>query len=277
MLANNWMLKAFSQFKLDAANLGEPDLRFAREILAKDKYDNRVKETPAAGEFISANTVPAAVENAPLAPKPYVIREVTGKRFPNGKRTLKVGFIGLTEPGETGLPAFTVASPTEKLKAILPEVRKQADLVVVLAYMPQELTKQLAKENPDIDVILAAYNLPQPTAFREGKTIIAYAYQQTKSLGELRLYLGDDGKVSDYLNRYISLDSSIPDNKEAAQIMAASKSEVDAAKAKVDAAEAARAQATVGQPANVPAKPIGNAKIEPLTSEIIKAQQKKGK
>jgi 5'-nucleotidase / UDP-sugar diphosphatase len=253
ILGNGWMLKGFSKFKFDAANLSNRDLRYCGLMLAKDKYEERVKETPLVGEMISANMIAATDLNTAVAPKPYLIREVEGKRFPNGKSMLKVGFIGLTQPGPGGKVGLIIQEPLKKIKEVLPEVRKQADLVVVLAYMPADMAKQMAKENPDIDMIIGANGThPPPPAVREGKTIIVYADNQTKSLGEVRLYFNSEGQIGDYINRYISLDSSIPSQAEASKINDLAKAEVEAEKTKVFGAAEKAAENTQQQPSLLP-------------------------
>ncbi|MEW6736193.1 MAG: hypothetical protein AB1489_33175 [Acidobacteriota bacterium] len=278
------MLKGFSQFRLDVANLSFYDLRYASMVFAEQAYEKRVKDTPTVTDLISANLVtPTAVstDSAKLVtPKPYLIREIEGKRFPerNGKRALKVGFIGLSQTGIELKNGFGLADPAERLKKILPEVRPQVDLVVVLAYMPLDNIKQLIKENSGIDIILGANNSHQPPpAQREGNTIIAYAMQQTKSLGELRLYLNPEGHIVDYLNRHISLDSSIPSQAEAAKITEAAKAEIETAKAKAYEARAAAAKAASaklqGQTQGIVVQP-GN-KPEPRTADIINGTNKK--
>lgn len=230
---NQWMLKGLSQFKLDVANFSHRDLLYGKVVLDKEKYDAQVKETPLLGEMISANIIPAVDLNKSVALKPYVIREVTGKRF-GSKATIKVGFIGVTEPWPGGTTGFVINDPAEKVKAILPEVRSKADIVVVLAYCTLGTTREIIKQSPDIDVLIAANSIAvPPPAQREGKTILIYGVQQTKSLGELRLYLDEEGKVKDYLNRYILLDTNIPDQPEAAKLVANAKVEIDAMKAKV--------------------------------------------
>lgn len=249
-LMNRWMLRGFSRFKLDAANLSYQDLYYCTYSLNNSRLPELIKEAPLAAELISANAAPAA--GKPItAPKPYIIREVSGTRL---KSPLRVGFIGLTEayPGVVNPNSgFTIEDPLKRIRQVLPEVRSKADLIVVLAYVNQETARKLAQENPDIDVILAANQMAQPVeAMREGKTVIAYAWQQTKSLGELRLYMDSSGKVVDYMNRYLALDKSIPDQPEAAKIVAESKATVAELKAKVDAAINASGAIGSGKPVN---------------------------
>lgn len=237
LLMNEWMLKAFSQFKLDAVNFSRRDMLYGKVVLDKEKYQQQVMSTPILGEMISANIVPAEDINKITPLKPYVIREVQGNRL-GKKGNLKVGFIGLTETWPAGTTGFVINEPLEKIKAVVPEVRAKADLVVVLAYCTLGVAKEIIKQNPDIDVLIAAnaVALPPPPQ-REGKTIFVYSVNQTKSLGELRLYLDEDGKVKDYLNRYIALDKNVPDQADAAKVVATAKTEIDAAKAKILAAE----------------------------------------
>lgn len=264
LVMNQWILKAFSQFKLDAVNFGFRDLLYGKVVLEKGKYDAQVKETPMLGEMISANIIPAVDLNRNVALKPYVIREVTGKRF-GSKTSLKVGFIGVSEPWPGGNTGFVINDPVEKVKAILPEVRSKSDLVVVLAYCSLGVSREIIKQNPDIDVLIAGNAVPlPPPAQREGKTIFVYSVQQTKSLGELRLYLDSDCKVKDYLNRYILLDTAIPDQAEAAKVVANAKAEIDVVKAKIAASEQAELELLRKNPEQNPGQtPVQNATGQP--------------
>jgi 2',3'-cyclic-nucleotide 2'-phosphodiesterase (5'-nucleotidase family) len=246
LVMNEWMLKGFSKYRLDVANLSYRDVLYAGMVFDKQKYESQAQTYPALTDFISANVVAATDLDKVTAPPPYVIKEVSGKRFSKG--SYKVGFIGLTQPGPGEKTGFVLQDPTERLPKILPEVRGKVDLVVVLAYVSPDEAKRLAQQNPGIDVLVGAYATPlPPPAQREGNTVIVYTVGQTKSLGELRLYLGNDGKVTDYLNRYVVLDTTIPDIPEAAQMIASSKTEINAIQAKInaeqDAANKAAAEA----------------------------------
>ncbi|MBI4851700.1 MAG: hypothetical protein HY819_07885 [Acidobacteria bacterium] len=232
ILMNQWMLKAFSQFKLDAVNFSHRDLLYGKTILDKEKYDNQIKETPILEEFISSN-ISISTDSKITSLNPYLIREINGKRFGN-KPSIKVGFIGVTEPWPGGTTGFVIDNPAEKVKVVLPEVRSKADIVVVLAYATLGTAREIIKQNPDIDVLIAANSVSAPPpAQREGKTVLVYAMHQTKNLGELRLYLDGEGKIKDYLNRYIPLDKNIPDQIDAAKIVATAKVEIDMTKTKV--------------------------------------------
>ncbi|MBI4854114.1 MAG: hypothetical protein HY819_20145 [Acidobacteria bacterium] len=272
---NDWMLKAFSQFKLDVINFSHRDLLYGKVVLDKEKYESNLKERPVLGQMISSNIIPATDLNKTVALKPYTISEVSGKRFGN-KPSIKVGFIGVTEPWPGGTTGFVISDPAEKVKAVLPEVRSKADIVVVLAYATLGTAREIIKQNPDIDVLIAANSVSAPPPpQREGKTIFVYAMHQTKSLGELRLYLDEEGKVKDYLNRYISLNRDIPDQGDAAKIVATAKVEIDALKLKVAEEEGAQAPEQNGVITNNTGQPTLNVNPPKETTKNAKETNKK--
>jgi len=48
---------------------------------------------------------------------------------------------------------------------------------------------------------------------------ITYAYNQTKYLGELRVYVTPDGSIENQTNRYVGLDSTIPDDPAVVEVV----------------------------------------------------------
>jgi 2',3'-cyclic-nucleotide 2'-phosphodiesterase (5'-nucleotidase family) len=222
MTKNQWVVKGYGDFHQDVANISFNDLPYVAELFKTDGYDKRVEQFPFITHLISANVEP--LDDSRKAPSPYLIREVTLKRAVAGKK-LRVAFIGLTEGKPTGMnerqsvyAGYRINDPFDTARRIIPEVRQKADLVVVLAYMPQDMVQRLASEIPDIDTIIAARQLSQmndPEHF--GRATITYAYNQTKYLGELRYYLRGDGSIENQLNRYVALDADLPDDPQAAQ------------------------------------------------------------
>ncbi len=212
-------------FHQDVANISFNDLPYIAELLKKDGYDQRLETYPFIRKLISANIEPA--DDAHKAPPPYLIREVTVNRGAAGKK-LRIAFVGFTEAKPTGpnqseslYAGYRINDAFEVAKRIIPEAKQKADLVVVLAYMTQDKAQRLASENPDIDTMIVARQMSlmnEPEHF--GRATITYAYNQTKFLGELRYYLRSDGTVENQLNRYVALDSDIPDDPQTAEIVA---------------------------------------------------------
>jgi 2',3'-cyclic-nucleotide 2'-phosphodiesterase (5'-nucleotidase family) len=214
---NKWVLKGYAEFRHDAANISYADLPYLGEIMKKDGFDERANELPFIRKLISANVAP--INDSLVTPTPYVIREITLKRGNPGQK-IKVGVVGFTDRKPIGsnekesvYGQFRIDDPFEAAKRILPELKSKADFIVVLAYMRQEQGQRLAHENPEIDSLIGAQqvsSMDEPSHFN--RATITYAYHQTKYLGELRVYVKNDGTVENQVNRYIGLDSFIPDD-----------------------------------------------------------------
>ena len=101
-LRNEQAARAYSRFLPDVINLGRDDLPYAQKLLAREGLSDRVKTLPMIGNLISANGVFRA-ETVP--PAQYVIKEVGGPRIYDGKKKLKIGFIGVAGPTNPGFAA----------------------------------------------------------------------------------------------------------------------------------------------------------------------------
>lgn len=219
---NQWVLRAYEQFHVAAANASPRDLPYIGEMMAKGVYKENVKKFPMLDRLVSANAVPGSSDVMPL--KPFIIQEVRGKRL--GSKPLRVGVIGLTEkPAAAGAPlgGYTVNDPVETAKKLVPELRKKVDLLVVLAYVDRDTAKRIGMEAPGIDMILAAHQYPLFNSVDEaGDAVVAFVASQTKWLGEIRLYSAADSKaptITNYLHRDVPLDQVIPDDPAAAKVV----------------------------------------------------------
>ena len=230
MTKNQWVVKSYADFHQDVANVSFNDIPYVAELLKKEGYEKRLEEYPFVDRLVSANI--EATDDAHRTPKPYVVREVTLNRAIPGKK-LRIAFVGLTE-GKPTAPnqrdafygGYRINDVFESAKRVIPEAKQKADMVVVLAYMPLDMAQRLASENPEIDTIVVARQLSlmnDPEHF--GRATITTAYNQTKYLGEMRYYLRGDGAVETQINRYIALDSDIPDDPQANEAVTAAHNE----------------------------------------------------
>ena len=230
MTRNKWVVKGYGDFHHDAANISYWDLPYVGELLKKEGYDKRLEEYPFIEKLISANI--HAMDAQHRDPIPYVIREVTLKRGAPGSK-VRVGIVGLSEGKPTGPNAketvyagFRIDDPLETAKKILPELKKKADLIIALAYMDMGSAQMLASDNPEIDVVIGARQTSTMDEMQHfSRAAITYAYNQTKYLGELRVYVKSDGSVDNQINRYIALDSVIPDDPSAQDVVTAAHTE----------------------------------------------------
>lgn len=230
MTKNKWVVKGYGDFHHDVANISWIDLPYLTELLKKDGFDKRVEEYPFIGRLVSANIQP--VDDQHRTPIPYVIREITLKRGAPGQK-VRVGFVGLTEAKPIGAAdkqnvyaGYRVNDPFEAAKKVVPELKQKTDFIVALAYMPMADVQRLATENPEIDTIIGARQtstMDEPQHFN--RATITYAYTQTKYIGELRVYVKGDGSIENQLNRYIALDSIIPDDAPATEEVTAAHTE----------------------------------------------------
>ncbi|MCS6815805.1 MAG: hypothetical protein N0A16_07485 [Blastocatellia bacterium] len=229
VVGNEWVIRAYEHMKLDAVNLSYHDLPQLARCFRSEEFRHHAAATPVVKHFLSANV--RAREASYANPQPYVIRELSGGRL--NRRTLRIGFIGVTESGNYRGREFVVLDPLAAVRSLVLRVRARADLVVVLAYLSPEMIETLARENPEVDVILADVGRPlwlQPKTI--GRTYIAYSVYQTKLLGELRIYDEQGGRWR-VVARYVELDGLIPDDPATEALRAEARSELAAVQRRI--------------------------------------------
>lgn len=147
----------------------------------------------------------------PLA-KNTVVIEVQG---------VKIGLLGLCYVRKEHPSAFPlrVLDPIETAKRIIPELRKQADIVIALTHLGLEADRQLAAQVGGIDmivgghshtVLLRGYHVNDPDGKR---VLIVQAGDQLRYLGRVDLQLTRaDGRwqLNDATPQLIPLDSLVP-------------------------------------------------------------------
>jgi 2',3'-cyclic-nucleotide 2'-phosphodiesterase (5'-nucleotidase family) len=205
-LMNDWIVRANEQMDLAVVNLSHRDLKYAGRL-----FDPNASLKPEKTALISANI---KTPNANIAP--YTIKTVTAKRL---KKPLRIAFIGLSElPPDNKKEAitkqgFTFNDPLETAKTTLAEVKDKADLNIVVGYFKPGTANKLAVQNSDLDLIIAYDERGFVHDPKEvNNTLILYASRQSKYLGELRLYADANGEIERFTNRYVELDSVIPDD-----------------------------------------------------------------
>jgi len=141
LLRVDLLIQSYNEMAYDLVNIGEKDLmmglRFLSDVSQKAKF-----------QFISANLIEK--KNQKTIFKPHVIKEIAG---------LKVGIFGLMDDQfnptlQEREPGVTILEPVATSKAIIKSLREYCDLIVVLSQLGESKDKKLAKENPQIDLIL---------------------------------------------------------------------------------------------------------------------------
>src|SRR5699024_2808674 len=108
------------------------------------------------------------------------------------KDQTKIAFIGLTAPFESGYRAngWLILDPQETLRAFIPELKQQADLICVMSHLGMTQDRLLAKKFPAIDLIIGSHT---HHVFVHGEfvnqTLLAAAGKYGQYVGEITLTL----------------------------------------------------------------------------------------
>jgi hypothetical protein len=189
----------------NAVNLGHREARLSPEVLAA--FQNECDC------LVSANLVNAAGE--PVV-APYRVAVLDGG--------LRVGLIGVMDDS---LPAselgagLTLLPPDSALGRYLPELRRQSDVVVLLAFADEETMLNLANLFYEINVAVGG-RVQQATAqpLRLNQAIGVAVTDKGKKIGRLELDI-TGGRVQVRTNSVVALDQAVPDEARAVAIQKA--------------------------------------------------------
>ncbi len=221
-------IKAYGQYPFDAANVSFHDLPVLAPFLKVDSQKTAAVDIPFFKSLVSANLVPEADQKTHVPVAPYVIREVKTPRAPRGK--IRIGIIGFSEPSPMQGTGYVWRDPDVAAREVLPKLRKQVDLVIVMAYMPLDKAKVFAEQLSGADVTIAAYGQSYVSPLEKiGETNFLVSFFETKFLGELRIYFGPKGAIR-YDNRFVVLDAQVPDDPTAAKMVTETRDAMDAAR-----------------------------------------------
>jgi hypothetical protein len=125
----------------DAVNIGEKDLMFGIKFLSDASQKAKFS-------FISANLVNKGTGKRIF--KPYVIKEVAG---------LRIGIFGLLDDVfntavQENDRELKILDPVSTSKTVTEGLREYCDLIILLSQLGESRDKKLARENPQIDLIL---------------------------------------------------------------------------------------------------------------------------
>jgi hypothetical protein len=141
LLRADLLIQAYNEMGYDVVNVGEKDLMLGLKFLS----DVSQKAT---FSLISANLVDKKTGKGVF--KPYVIKDIAA---------LKIGIFGLLDdsfikPFQERDPGLSVLEPFSTSKTLTKSLRENCDLIVVLSQLGESKDRRLARENPQIDLIL---------------------------------------------------------------------------------------------------------------------------
>jgi len=205
-----FMLNAMELMGYDALNLGSPEFYFGKEFLEHTRSHVSVSFPYIASNLhYRGSRLPWTRE--------YIIKEVGG---------IKVAILGVLNPdGLAQLPnqekvkGLEVIPPETALSRLLPEVREKADLVILLSRFGIEKTIALVKAIRGVDVAISSGNDDIYFAKDPGNTVVLQTGSLGKTMGLLKIALDEKRVLSVSENRYVPLQSSVPDNGEIARLV----------------------------------------------------------
>ena len=170
-----YIRQAFATMGYSALNVGEREAHLPLAELRKLAADSPVP-------MLSANLVERAGGKLVFAPYRVVEHD--------GRRVAFVGALGAVPADALG-DGLAVEPAKSALARVLPEVRKQADAIVLLMYADEKTIRALADEFYELDLILGG-KVPQPSQAltRQNRSVVLWTTNETKALGMFKAGLG---------------------------------------------------------------------------------------
>jgi len=178
----DYIRKAYAQMRYSALNMGHREAQLPARELRKLKADSPVP-------MISANLIDKE-SGQPLF-DPYEIVEYHGH---------KIAFIGVLAPpaDPEALGDGLAVEPMETtLSKLLPQLKREADIFVLLAFADEAAMSKLAQEFYELDVILGGkVRQPSQSLVKENRSLILYTTNESKAVGVLKAELAGPDKLT---------------------------------------------------------------------------------
>jgi hypothetical protein len=212
----------------DAVAVGEMDLNYGLVKLVEDAKQYRLNVTCAnivrKGAASPDGDPPTQLQDdLDTAFPPYLIVERGGVRF---------GFVALLSPetktraagsgGEVEAMTYVVKDPWEMAEAVVPEVRAQCDLLILLAHMDQFDLEMKLPDFPEFDLVIRGHNARNAQSTEPvyvGSVPVYLATAQGQNVGNLKLSLDPDMSVVDTNNKVYFLGADVADDAKVAGML----------------------------------------------------------
>ncbi len=117
--------------------------------------------------------------------------------------------------GNQEVDDFTFGDPREALERVLPKLRKEADVVVVLLHESPADAEKTAEEISGIDVLVVGHNPGHRFApDRVGETLLVRPGNRGQYISVLDLTLDENGRVADYSGEALPLGDGVAPDQE---------------------------------------------------------------
>jgi len=200
-LKSGYMAKMMDHLGYDVVTLGEREFSFGQQYLLDSFKTTKI-------DLVSANLVFSSTKK-PFV-KPYVIRKIgsvrvafTGFIFKDAKiRTL---------PSETELE---ILDPVATAKTLIPQLRKKADIVVVLSHLGLTEGQKFTVEVPGIDVMVFGHQAGLFKQIVQTQGVVnVRGGERGQYIPSIHLVV-EDGKITSYDGEVVTLDDKVPADEE---------------------------------------------------------------
>lgn len=198
------MIRLMNAVGYDLMALGNHDFDYGVDRIAELQ---RIAQFPMRGANVLGS------DGAPFGGTPYLIKEVAGVR-------LAILTLGYHNTDKTGSPknvaGLTFTNGIEVARRMVPMLRQQADVVVVLSHQGSKVDREMAKQVGEIDLIIAAHSHDKMSPPEQVNGVwIAQAMSDGTMLGQLTLtvnksgLVGVDGKMIELWNDRMRPDPAV--------------------------------------------------------------------
>ncbi len=193
ILELEYILKGYEQMGYHAVNIGHREISLSFEALQK------IKEH--CSRFVSANVLGP---DRQLVFEPYRVTELS-----NGYRCGIYGIADDSVPFDSIGKNITIAPPAEAIAKFLPELKKKADFIVLLAFADKPTMEELARQFFEVDVIVGGkVQQASNELIKENQSVIVYNTDKGKSVGRLDILPAPE-KDWLYTNDFFLLEESM--------------------------------------------------------------------
>lgn len=214
------IVQAYSGMNYVALNVGRWEASVPAATLRKFAADSPIP-------LVSANVLDRAT-GKPLLPGWVIINRA-------GRRIALVGVVDPKALTDTLGDGLAVEDMESCLSRILPELKRSADILVLLAFTDEAELSALARQFYEFRVILGG-NVSQPaqSLISENQSLIYYTANESKSYGSLQLILGEDGSVTAGEHSITLLHDGFPEDSQILALAAAYRAEIRRTNLSVD-------------------------------------------
>jgi 5'-nucleotidase / UDP-sugar diphosphatase len=218
---NEYLVKALTWLDYSAINLGYKEFQLKPSFI-------RSLEQKLKPPFISANVIMAGGDKT--FTQPYVIKELeiagTAERKPLFKK-VRVAILGLCDNKmaplfitRAGEPTLEYRDPIQVGKALVPMLRKKADMVILLYYGKHDEMQKVLQALDGIDVAVLGGEYYMLSSSSDKKKFIAVTTPlQGKYVGVLTLQLDKNKHIVGSTNKQIPLSEDIAEEARFAQLV----------------------------------------------------------